>query len=75
MTYEDAWNEMYEWLKKGKGYLEEREAYFADRDDDYGLAEYQRIRGKLEGIKICMGHMEESERVYDLTEVDDNGNG
>lgn len=73
MTYQEAWDEMYAWLERGKQYLEEREEYFANRDDEYGISEYQRIHGKLEGIKLCMQHMEESEKMYDLTEVVKDG--
>lgn len=65
----EAWDELYGWLKQGKKYLQERVADTASRDNEYTKIEYVRLKGKLEGIKLCMEHMEETERLYHFRET------
>jgi hypothetical protein len=52
------------WLKKGIEYLESREEALEDREDDYGATEFIRICGKKDGLKVCLQHIEESEKIY-----------
>ena len=56
-NFEHAWNEMKEWLEKSIEYLNERKQVVSGR-------EYNRIKSKIEGLKIAYGHMLDSEKIY-----------
>lgn len=57
MDYEYAWNEMKKWLDDGITYMKEREKKCSGR-------EYQRIKSKLEGMKVVQHYMNNSEKIY-----------
>lgn len=61
MDFEFAWTEMKQWLEKSIEYLKERQQVVSGR-------EYNRIKSKLEGLKIAYGHMLDSEKIYKRTE-------
>lgn len=69
MDYKEAWDDMYRWLKQGKEYLEKRETELSMVEGPYFALEEKRTSGKLDGIKTCMNHMEESEKLYHLGET------
>jgi hypothetical protein len=74
MTYKEAWEEMQRWLVQGAIYLENREKDLAKREEEseYAYVEHIRITGKLDGIQLCIDHMKESEKIYELEEEEEN---
>lgn len=64
MDYNVAWDEMYDWLSKGKDYLEKRLTELSTVEGPYFDSEYKRIEGKLDGIKTCIYHMDETKKIY-----------
>lgn len=57
LDFEYSWNEMKTWL-------EQSIAYLIERKDKVSGREYNRIKSKLEGLKIAYGHMLDSEKIY-----------
>lgn len=71
MTYEESWEEMKRWLENGRDYLEQRCTEVSIlMNDPYWDLELKRLQGKLDGIKTCLNHMNESEKIYKLKEAE-----
>jgi hypothetical protein len=69
MTYKEVWNEMKTWLENGQEYLEGRHQDLSVRSDGWAVLEAKRIEGKLDGLKTCLNHMKESEKIYELEDT------
>jgi hypothetical protein len=57
VDYEYSWKEMSKWLNDSIHYLEERKPMVSGR-------EYQRIKSKLEGMKVVQHYMNNSEKIH-----------
>lgn len=56
MNYKEMWEEEKEWLKRSIGYLEEMA-------DNAINTEKIRLSGKLNGFKIVLTHMQDTEKI------------
>ena len=63
MDYKESWNDMSRWLKQGIEYLEQREVELRDQADN--VHGHIRVKAKLDGLRTCQIHMEQSERIYE----------
>jgi len=56
---QDVWNDTKRWLENSIKYLEDYKNNYI-----HNKFEYSRLKGKVEGLKVCLEHMKESERIY-----------
>lgn len=71
MDYPMVWGDMKRWLEQGILFMGVRKDELDERANVTGdYAEFNRVSGKLNGMKTCLSHMEDSERIYGI--VDDN---
>jgi hypothetical protein len=64
VDYELAWKDMKKWLDNGVAFMEERKEVVNGR-------EYQRIKSKLEGLRIARQYMQDSEKIYQVAEEEE----
>lgn len=67
MDYPMVWGDMKRWLEQGAEYMKVRKDELEERADvtkDY--TEFNRVSGKLDGLKTCLSHMQNSERIYGI---------
>lgn len=62
MDYKQSWDDMHRWLTHGVEYLEHRESELLDQADN--VHGHIRVKAKLNGLKTCLNHMNETERIY-----------
>lgn len=65
MDYKTAWEDTVSWLDRSIKHLEDwiREQRLTEYS--VGKKEYERVKNKLEGLKVVRQHMVESEKIYD----------
>lgn len=58
IDYKDMWGEQKDWLEIGIQYLKKK---IMEESDD---KEILKLKGKLEGMKVSLQHMKDSERMH-----------
>lgn len=62
MDYKEAWEDMRRWLNQGIDYVDGYQKELLEEGKN--VHEHIRIRGKLDGMKTCLSHMDETEKIY-----------
>lgn len=70
MDYPMVWGDMKRWLEQGILFMEVRKDEQEERAGVTGdYDEFNRVKGKLDGMKTCLSHMQESERIYGVEDA------